>query len=206
MSPDRQGGTATTGRNERADAARNRQAILDAARTLFGTTGTESVTIDQIAAAAGVGKGTVFRRFGDYTGLVEALITTPVDELRTAVESGPPPLGPGAPAPDALAAYLDALLDFVWTNQALIRVLEHRRAHAYYANPVSQFWIAELRRRLAAADPDQDATYRAFAIFTNLRPEVLDYLESEQHMPRGRIRQGLHALARTRPEDAGQSR
>ncbi|MDR0359848.1 MAG: TetR/AcrR family transcriptional regulator, partial [bacterium] len=60
-------------RGERADAARNRQRILDSARRLVAQ-GAASVSIDDVAAAAGVGKGTVFRRFGDRAGLFVALL------------------------------------------------------------------------------------------------------------------------------------
>jgi AcrR family transcriptional regulator len=184
--------------SERADAARNRAAILEAAARLFSAS-SPPPTVDAIAAAAGVGKGTVFRRFGDYTGLVEALIAPHVAALREEVTAGRPPLGPGAPPAASLRAYLDALLEFVWANHALIRALEHRRPHAYYANPASQFWIAELRRRLAAARPDIDAAYLALAVFTNLRADVLSYLHDEQGFPPPRIRAGLQALAAGQP-------
>ncbi|PRC55083.1 TetR family transcriptional regulator, partial [Mycobacterium sp. ITM-2017-0098] len=49
---------------ERGDAARHRALLLDAARRLVDEHGAEAVTTDDIAAAAGVGKGTLFRRFG----------------------------------------------------------------------------------------------------------------------------------------------
>jgi AcrR family transcriptional regulator len=49
--------------HERGDAARNRALLLDAARRLIASRGTDTVTMDEIAAAAGVGKGTLFRRF-----------------------------------------------------------------------------------------------------------------------------------------------
>ena len=52
-------------RAERIDAARNREAILEAAQRLLSAQGTESITMDKLACEAGVGKGTLFRRFGD---------------------------------------------------------------------------------------------------------------------------------------------
>ncbi|WP_156614154.1 helix-turn-helix domain-containing protein, partial [Mycobacterium sp. 852002-51961_SCH5331710] len=48
--------------HERGDAARNRTLLLDAARRLIAERGADSVTTDDIATAAGVGKGTLFRR------------------------------------------------------------------------------------------------------------------------------------------------
>ena len=59
---------------ERADAARNRQKILCSARRLIEERGLENVSMDDIAADAGVGKGTLFRRFGDRASLAHALL------------------------------------------------------------------------------------------------------------------------------------
>ncbi|GAA4606267.1 TetR/AcrR family transcriptional regulator [Actinoallomurus liliacearum] len=189
------------GKPERADAARNRQAILAAAAALFDRDGAEAVSMSEIATAAGVGKGTLFRRFGDRTALIEAVIEPRVTALRDAVEAGPPPLGPGGPPAAALHAYLDALLDFVWANRTLIRALEHRGPHAYYANAASRFWIDELTRRLTAARPGDDAEYLAHALFTALRADVIDYLVTVREMPPDRIRAGLHGLAAVPPDD-----
>jgi AcrR family transcriptional regulator len=79
---------------ERADAARNRRAILRAALELYETAADPAaVTMDDVAAAAGVGKGTLFRRFGDRTGLLRAVYETNcltgVRPRRPAVVSGP---------------------------------------------------------------------------------------------------------------------
>src|SRR6185437_10429680 len=77
---------------ERADAARNRQAILAAASTLFETAEDPlTVTMDDVAAAAGVGKGTLFRRFGDRTGLLRGVFDARIADLMTAIIVGPPP-------------------------------------------------------------------------------------------------------------------
>jgi AcrR family transcriptional regulator len=184
--------------SERADAIRNRAAILDAADTLFRQSG--HLTLATVAETAGVGKATVLRRFGDLNGLVEALIAPKVTALQDAIAHGASPLGPGGDVHGRLHAYLDALLDFVLDNRVLIRALENRRPHAYYANPASQFWIAELDRRLRAAHPPLDSTYLAHAVFTSLRADVIDYVE--QHMSTARIRAGLHVLARCEYVDA----
>ena len=67
---------------ERADAARNRVAVLQAAARLFAEHGWAAVSMDQVAAGAGVAKGTVFRRFGDKAGLAVALLDTRERELQ----------------------------------------------------------------------------------------------------------------------------
>ena len=101
-------GSTETG--ERADAARNRQLLLAAAKTLIDSHGASAVTMDAVARKAGVGKGTVFRRFGSRTGLMMALLDHTERQLQQDILSGPEPLGPGAPPLDRLIAYGQARL------------------------------------------------------------------------------------------------
>ena len=104
---------------ERADAARNRRRVLDAAERLFAEN-PSCVTMEAVAAAAGVGKGTVFRRFGDRTGLVRALISDTEIELQEGLIRGAPPLGPGAPARERLIAFGAAYLQFLERHGRLL--------------------------------------------------------------------------------------
>ena len=90
---------------ERGDAARNRTLLLDAARRLIAERGADAVTTDDIAAAAGVGKGTLFRRFGSRAGLMIVLLDEDEKAEQQAFLFGPPPLGPGAPPLERLLAY-----------------------------------------------------------------------------------------------------
>ncbi len=90
MIVDQQGGlpvaASDSGPAERGDAARNRALLLDAARRLIAERGADAVSMDDIAAAAGVGKGTVFRRFGNRAGLMMVLL----DEDERASQAGLP--------------------------------------------------------------------------------------------------------------------
>nr|WP_174566903.1 TetR/AcrR family transcriptional regulator [Nocardia crassostreae] len=90
---------------ERADAARNRKLLLDAASELIRQYGADADTMDAVARQAGVGKGTVFRRFGSRAGLMNALLDESDRELQGAYMFGPPPLGPGAPPLERLVAF-----------------------------------------------------------------------------------------------------
>ncbi len=65
----------------------------------------------EVARAAGVGKGTLFRGFGDRTGLLLTLQGDAEAEFREAYTSGPPPLGPGAPPRERLTAFGCALIE-----------------------------------------------------------------------------------------------
>jgi AcrR family transcriptional regulator len=90
---------------ERRDAARNRDAVMCAAQQLIDHCGVEAVTMDAVAEKAGVGKGTVFRRFGSRAGLMARLLDESEATWQAAVISGPPPLGPGAPPKERLLAF-----------------------------------------------------------------------------------------------------
>ncbi len=94
---------------ERADAARNRRRVLEAFERLAARHGIENVTMDAVAAEAGVGKGTIYRRFGDRARLALALLDEDERRLQEAVVRGAPPLGPGAPAEERAAAVVRAL-------------------------------------------------------------------------------------------------
>ena len=122
---------------ERADAARNRAAVLDAAGRLFAERGVDAVSMDEVAAEAGVGKGTLFRRFGDKAGLATALLDAREADLQQRILSGPTPLGPGAPAHARLVAFVDAYLDYVLAHLDLVRMSERG---ARYGIGAYRFW------------------------------------------------------------------
>src|ERR687890_2191555 len=68
----------TAARPLRPDAERNRRRIVDAAKSLFAGRGVE-VSVEDIAAAAGVGIGTFYRRFPDRESLIEAVFATKLE-------------------------------------------------------------------------------------------------------------------------------
>src|ERR1700736_3888683 len=106
---------------ERGDAARNRELLLDSARRLIAKRGPDSVTMDDIASEAGVGKGTLFRRFGNRAGLMMVLLSEDDRKLQQAFMFGPPPLGPAAPPLDRLLAYGRARRNFVDEHRDLLK-------------------------------------------------------------------------------------
>jgi AcrR family transcriptional regulator len=174
---------------ERADAARNRAAILDAAARLFAEHGVEAVSMDQVAAAAGVGKGTLFRRFGDKAGLAAALLDARERVLQQAVLSGPPPLGPGAPDPERLAAFADAYLDYAIEYLPLLRMSETASPGARYRIGAYRFWHRHVAILLPeAADPQ----FTAHALLAPLSAEHLTALLSE--VGEARVRAGVRRL------------
>jgi AcrR family transcriptional regulator len=79
--------TTTTERPLRRDAERNRQRILEAARVVFAEHGL-GVSLDEIARHAGVGVGTVYRRFPDKEQLIDALFEDRVGEILAVASAG----------------------------------------------------------------------------------------------------------------------
>jgi AcrR family transcriptional regulator len=116
-------------RTERKDAARNRRRILDAAREVLAMDGPEGFTMDAVAAKAGVGKGTIFRRFGDREGLAEALIDEPMRAFQARILSGPPPLGPGAAPAERLEAFIAALVHLIYKNLDVVLTASNAPGH-----------------------------------------------------------------------------
>ncbi|WP_437099957.1 TetR/AcrR family transcriptional regulator [Streptomyces kronopolitis] len=136
-------------RKARADALRNREAVLTAADELFARSASpRNVSMDDIAAAAGVGKGTLFRRFGDRTGLIREVFEARIEPLRHAVEEGPAPLGPAAAPQDRVPALLDALLRFKLDHRHLSLALEEAGSGSPYEGASYAWWHGVLRETL----------------------------------------------------------
>ncbi len=107
-------------RPERADAVRNRRAILAATEELLATHRPRDVSIEQVAAAAGVGKGTVFHRFGSRMGLRTALMirARPGADRGRDLRAATAGAG-GRPDRERLLAFLDAVIEVVGRNKSL---------------------------------------------------------------------------------------
>ncbi|GAA4937542.1 AcrR family transcriptional regulator [Nonomuraea thailandensis] len=163
-------------RSERADAARNRRAVLRATERLLAEGGGDHVSLDRVAALAGVGKGTVFRRFGSRAGLLQALLEERSRELREAVASGPPPLGPGAPARERLHAFLDGLGAIAEGNAVLLAAHEQACAEDRYDDPSYRFWHAHLSALFAAERPDLDADFLSHALLAVFDGDLIRHL------------------------------
>jgi len=181
-------------RRERADAARNRSAILCAAERLVGERGADCVTMDEVASAAGVGKGTLFRRFGDRAGLLRALLDERERSFQEDFIRGEPPLGPGAPARERLVAFGHRLLEEIELQGDLLLAAEtwtpgERVAHSVYASHRAH--VAALLRKLpCAGDPE----YIADVLLAALAAEVVLYQRRVLGMPLARLKHGWLAL------------
>jgi polyketide synthase 12 len=143
---------------ERADAARNRLHLLATAREMLAERGADKLTMDGLAERAGLGKGTVFRRFGSRAGIFQALLDEDERAFQDQVLSGPPPLGPDAAPLDRLISYGRARVGFLIGHREIARAALDggQLIPAGSQTPMSQMHIRMLLGQidLGAADLD----------------------------------------------------
>ncbi|HEX8008005.1 MAG TPA: helix-turn-helix domain-containing protein [Trebonia sp.] len=145
-------------RAERADAVRNRRHLLKVARDMLAEHGADRLTMDGLAERAGLGKGTVFRRFGTRAGIFHALLDEEERAFQEQVLSGPPPLGPGAPPLDRLIAYGGARASFMVSNHEIARAAldSNQPRPAGRQTPISQVHIRMLLGQMDLGPADLD--------------------------------------------------
>lgn len=163
-------------REERADAARNRSHLIETARRMVEELGADRVTMDGLAERAGLGKGTVFRRFRTRAGIFLALLDEEEKRFQERVLSGPPPLGPGAPAVERLVAFGRARLGFLVEHTVLARAALDPGQPVPAGDSPSLFHVQML---LAEACPAEAASGAlALQLVAALEGPVLLYLRS----------------------------
>ena len=121
--------------------------------------------MDAVAREAGVGKGTLYRRFGDRAGLARSVCEERERALQDELIRGAPPIGPGAPALDRLRAFGHAYLDVIDCVAPLLALAE---------SPLGvdggPYWFYHLHVRLLLeeAAPDCDADLLAHTLLATL--------------------------------------
>ncbi|MEV4060420.1 TetR/AcrR family transcriptional regulator [Nonomuraea dietziae] len=163
---------ATNPRRERVDAARNRAKILAAAAEIVSVHGVEGLAMAEVAAAAGVGVGTLYRRFGDRSGLAYALIDEREREFQSAFIQGPPPLGPGADPVTRIRAFLHALTDRMVEQLDLLLMAETASPFARFGGAYEGYH-AHLSMLIGQADPKADAYVLADQLLAPLAASLL---------------------------------
>ena len=179
---------------ERADAARNRVKILETARRLVKQHGIEQVSMDMLAEAASVGKGTIFRRFGDRAGLAMALLDEHEQDFQEAFIRGEPPLGPGAPPVERLRAFGHAMIDLLEAHGDLILVGESGSPCARFRSPPFRAHRAHVQTLLAELDPRLDVEYHADSLLAVLAADQYRHLRQEREMSIERVRAGWDSV------------
>lgn len=174
-------------RKVRADAARNRAKILAAAEALVAELGIDHVSMEDVAFKAGVGTGTLYRRFGDRAGLALALLDEHARKFQDQLIAGDPPLGPGAPARERLRAFGAGYLELLERHAPLMLAAEpHEGPHALFAT--------HLTILLEEAAPHVDAPLMAEALLATLAPSHHLRLRHGLGWPLERLREGWDQL------------
>ena len=176
------GGVGRSGlhRRLRADAQRSVAALLEAAKTVFAKSGVDA-PVREIADAAGVGLGTLYRHFPQRSELVAAVFRNEIDACADAA----PHLAAEHPPAEALALWMQSYAGFIATKRGLAAAL-HSGDPAFDALPA--YFDARLRPALRTllqsavdagevrADVDADELLRAVAsLCMSARPGTPDY-------------------------------
>jgi AcrR family transcriptional regulator len=164
---------------ERGDAAANRARILAAARELLATHGPGGVSMEAVAHAAGVGKGTLFRRFGSRAGLMEALVSDYMRDFQDAFLTGPPPLGPTGDPRERLEAFILELLRLQREHLPFALAADAASSHA--RDRVYGVLLLHTRALIHAIDQELDADIIAAMLLGAVSPSVIDRLPLAQN-------------------------
>ncbi len=193
-------------REERQDAVLNRQRVLEAARRLFAERGVEAVTMKDIAEAAGVGKGTLYRRFPDKGSLCLALVDQAVRKFQAEVLSGFGSAGQGLRPLGRLELFLTRLVEFTEQEAALLKPAKDAGAmlgkEPYYSKGVYDWqkvtMMVLLREVVAAGEsrPDLDLDYLADALLAPLQIDLYLYQRQVRGYSPARITTGILQLLR----------
>jgi AcrR family transcriptional regulator len=157
---------------ERSDAARNRERLLVAARELIEEMGVEGLTMDRLAEHAGVGKGTVFRRFGSRAGLMLTLLDDSEAAFQARFLFGPPPLGPGASGLERLIAFGSERIAYVMEYGGLVLAAENA-SRGRFEVPAAALWHRHIEVLLREEGFEAEPWLMAGSLTATLDPERL---------------------------------
>jgi AcrR family transcriptional regulator len=174
--------------------------VLTAAAELFANRAPETVTMEEISRAAGVGKGTLYRRYPSREAIAVALLDEHERSLQENIISGPPPLGPGTPPAQRLAAFYEAMIGLLEQHGHLALAAE--TGSRRFATGAYGFWRAHVGVLLAEAGITTDRPALVDALLAPLAPELYRYQRQQIGLPQERIVAGLTLLAqRALPDD-----
>lgn len=180
----------------RRDAVANASRILAAARRVLDSGGPDCLTMDRLAAEAGVGKGTVFRAFGSRAGVFAALTDESEREFQAGYLSGPPPLGPGAPPLERLLAYGAGRLELDRLHGRLLLARVQAPGDKFDV-PARKVSALHLRMLLRQCGVTEQLDVLAEALLAPLDAETVHYLTTARGVSPAQLLAGWEALARS---------
>lgn len=178
-------------RPTRADALKNRDLLLRTAQALFVEHGAGAVSMSQIAEAAGVGKGTLYRHFENKRELVEALLDQEQRELQESMFAR---LRAGGPPLEHLRWFLTQVLAFVDRNRPMLCTGTAGERHSSLEHPAHRWWRQTIRGLLAQVGIQLDLDYATDVLYVLLDVHIVDYQRRIAGHPLDLLNQGIHAL------------
>ncbi len=194
-----EGGAAE--RHERADAAANRALILQTAERLFAERGVAAVCMSEIAEAAGVGKGTLYRRFANKAELCLSLMDRQMGEFQNeALARFQGQNAAGLSHLEQLSLFLEALAAFTERHSPLLLEVERGGLSSERLN-LPHFWqfmtvgalLGAAARRGELAD-GLDLDYLGEALLAPLQVDIFRFQRDVRGYPVERISAGLRSL------------
>lgn len=195
-------GREVPGGSERRDAARNRETILTTARALFEGRGVTCVTMEEIAREAGVGKGTLYRRFPSKVDLCQALLDESTRRLQSEAlgilsDAGAGPLEKLGHFFERLACFTEQNLDLLYGGH---EVLIGGDRLAQFSHPAHDWQRSTVLGLLRAAiregdlDHETDLQYFSEALLAPLNVDLYYHQRRVEGLSPGRISAGMRAL------------
>lgn len=190
-------------RHERADAAANRALILQTAERLFAERGVANVCMAEIAEAAGVGKGTLYRRFANKAELCLSLMDSQMAEFQArTLDRFRDQRALGLAYLDQLARFLDTLVRFTEMHSPLLTEVERgglltgavqlNRPHFWQYMTVSALLRSAARQ--GELRPDLDLDYLSEALLAPVQVDIFRYQRDVRGYTVERISAGLRSL------------
>jgi AcrR family transcriptional regulator len=141
-------------RPHRADARRNFDALLEAARDVFGAQGT-GASLEEVARRAGVGIGTLYRNFPTRQDLFDAVYVEEVDQLCRAADEAA-----DLPPWEALTTWLQRFIGYIATKRAILEAL-NRDSGMFQSSREAMYAAGEplLERAQAAGEARPDLAF-----------------------------------------------
>ena len=184
-------------RPQREAAARNEEKLLQTARSLLASPDATKVDMREIARAAGVGVGTLYRRFGDKAGLLAAVIGEDERTLQEKILQGRPPLGPGAAADERLEAFIDALVALTERNIGALLVTEATPPGRLVVGAYDGWrqHLVLLLRELRTSLDAKDAVWYADMLLASVEAQLYAFQRRQLKLSQRRIATNAKALA-----------
>ncbi len=191
-------------RHERRDAAANRELLLQTAELLFTQHGVENVSMADIAQAAGVGKGTLYRRFANKGELCLALMDAQLTEFQEAMLARMRQMAAqGEPYMAQLDMFLDGLVHFTALHQPLLCEVQREGLFGNSMHlSLPHFWqhmtvsgLLQTAVQRQEISPELDVVYIADALLAPLKVDLFRFQREVRGFSLERISAGLRSLA-----------